>query len=134
MKYLFILLLSFSSAQSFCQIYAYKAFEVMAKKCDDLTPIKENNWAKVEFDIVVNLDNAKISLYSNPESEITITRALTRYTKDGYPHLMYMGVDQQGENCVVTFIRYGEKDNIHKATIILDYKDVSFSYRLTKSE
>lgn len=129
MKHFIILLgLSLSSLFLFSQSIKYRAFEAASCKPDHLGAIV---WSPRNILVVLNAGASKVKIFSEALQDIDILyEKPSLQMDDGSTMKVYSAVDDGGNNCDMYFVSYNNQEGDHSATLILDYPNVRFLYRL----
>lgn len=107
------------------QVTKFRAYSMyMSFKNNDGSIEKNSKNLETDILIVMNIEQQKIIVYTEPKEEFDIIKTYDSYIK-GYSLLKMTGVDNKGEEAKITIMQ--NNDN-HSITILLDFKKYGVSY------
>ncbi len=111
-------------------VLKFKCFQTAANEPGSDEDIK---WKDRDILLVLDVQKSKIHIYSQEDQDIDIIIQNENFTNsDGDNILKYTGVDQNGKKCNIVLKIFKDQSTRHTATLIIEYSDIHFLYRLEK--
>lgn len=105
----------------------YRAFQTSIID-DETTEVK---WHDVNILVVVNSEKDQIRVFAKKEKTFdVVNRYDVTKTDNGDNKYSFTAVDESGIKCNIDLISFAEPDSYHIATLIVDYKNRTLTYRL----
>jgi allantoicase len=130
MKTMFLpILIILFSLPGYAQVYKFKTIETCYQPVGK--PENKTDWSKADILVVVNYDDDKIRIYSEEQQDFDIVKYYKKETdENGDKWFRYQVVDHKGKNCHIRLLIFKDTEQIHVASLMLEYSDYIFVYRL----
>lgn len=111
-------------------VYKFRAFQAAAYK-STADENEEKDWKRVDILVTINLKKKKVSIYSKTPQHIDLISVRDQKTEK-YHAFIFEGIDNDGEEVLVTYIYHLNNDNHHIASLFIDIDSLIIAYKMKK--
>lgn len=129
MKKIILILALLISTCSYSQVFRMKAFEFKAYYYP-FTDFPEN-WIPMSSIVILDVTKETFNVYDKnyPQNLVIGNSKKKQYDADG-EKVIFSAFDENGIKCEISFKTFNDKSGRHAATVIVEYKNVMYFYRL----